>query len=318
MTICLVIVFHLIFTSFAFSKVFFFLSNIILLLMSFFTPELTVGLSLDSVWKQISLILQDTSQYSDRSSNPVVWMISIRPPISNSSNPLTKPLETVPSTLVTIGITVTLIFHSFVRSLAWSKYLTLFSFSLVCWDGKVHYTTVSFFLLLTITKSGLLTGIGWSICISKYQKILSFSFSRIYSNFSAWSNFSLLPNFQRITFRTQSCLVWYSFCVSYLGNRSFCNLQFHLRLPYAWYSNASYQFLFLSSGFCHLATSKSFHVQFPWFISKSIHTVIFLSIFAFYIFSLYIFTNPFTRIGCDTILIFKRRLTVLNSKFSFS
>ena len=43
----------------------------------------------------------------------LVWMVSIRPPIFNYTSPLTNYLETVPSTPVTIGITITLIFKSF-------------------------------------------------------------------------------------------------------------------------------------------------------------------------------------------------------------
>ena len=45
--------------------------------------------------------------------NAIVWMISIRPLISKSSSPCNNPLITVPSEPITIGITVTFIFHSF-------------------------------------------------------------------------------------------------------------------------------------------------------------------------------------------------------------
>ena len=60
-------------------------------------------------------------------------MVSIRPLISNFSSPLSKPLGTVPSEPITIGITVTLMFPSifFFISLSKSKYLFLFSFSLI-------------------------------------------------------------------------------------------------------------------------------------------------------------------------------------------
>ena len=63
--------------------------------------------------------------------NSVVWMVSARPPISNSSSPLTNLWEFVPSVEITIAITVTLMFHSLFSSLARSKYLFLFSFSLI-------------------------------------------------------------------------------------------------------------------------------------------------------------------------------------------
>ena len=42
--------------------------------------------------------------------NPdVIWMVSIRSPISNSSSPFSNPMGTVPSALITIGITVTFV-----------------------------------------------------------------------------------------------------------------------------------------------------------------------------------------------------------------
>ena len=63
--------------------------------------------------------------------NAVIGMVLIRPLISNSFSPFTKPLGTVLSAPITIGITVTLMLHSFLNSLARSKYLSLVSFSLI-------------------------------------------------------------------------------------------------------------------------------------------------------------------------------------------
>ena len=45
--------------------------------------------------------------------NVVVWMVSTRPPTSNSSSPFSNPLVTVPKASITIGIIVTFMFHSF-------------------------------------------------------------------------------------------------------------------------------------------------------------------------------------------------------------
>ena len=42
----------------------------------------------------------------------VFWMVSILPPISNSSSPLSKPMRTVPSPPIISGITVTLMVHN--------------------------------------------------------------------------------------------------------------------------------------------------------------------------------------------------------------
>ncbi len=48
--------------------------------------------------------------------NAVVWMVLIRPQISNSSSTRSKPLETVPSTPITVGITVAFMFNNFLCS----------------------------------------------------------------------------------------------------------------------------------------------------------------------------------------------------------
>ena len=112
--------------------------------------------------------------------NAVVWVVSIRPLISNSSSPCAKPLVTVPSTLITNDITITFIFHSFFSSLAMSWYLSLysFSFSFTLWQRLLLSRFSSFFLLWTITRSGRLTEIIWSVSIWKSQRILCVSFFR--------------------------------------------------------------------------------------------------------------------------------------------
>ena len=75
-----------------------------------------------------------------------------------------------------------------------------------------HYTSSSLFFLLVITWSGLLAGIRWPVCISKFQIILCFRFSGAESDLRAyhlavWSNFNFWHNFQWITFLTQSYLL---------------------------------------------------------------------------------------------------------------
>ena len=93
--------------------------------------------------------------------NAVVWIIFIRPLIFNSSSPLTKPLEIVLSALITIGITVTFMFHSFYTFLIRFKYLShcSFSFILILWSSgtaKPIIRQVLFFLFKIIPGSGLL------------------------------------------------------------------------------------------------------------------------------------------------------------------
>ena len=129
-------------------------------------------------------------------SNAVVWKVSSRPLISNSSSPCTNPLVTILSTLITIGITVTFMFHDFFSSLARSK--DLYLFSLFC--GQPEWQIPQFgrfsFFWLTITRSGRLAEIKWSVGISKTQWNLCATFSRTDSclcmyNVSVWSNLNL-------------------------------------------------------------------------------------------------------------------------------
>ena len=98
--------------------------------------------------------------------NVVIWRILARPSISNSFSSFTKPLGIVPSAPITIGITVTLMFHSFFGSLVRSKYLCLFLFSLIftLWlTGMAKFTIPQvLFFLLTITRSSLLAEVVWS------------------------------------------------------------------------------------------------------------------------------------------------------------
>ena len=88
-------------------------------------------------------------------SNLVVWMISTCSLISKSSSPCINPFVTVPRTLITTGITVTSMFHSFFNSLARSRYLSFFSisFSFTLWSAGAAKSTIRkvlFFLLIII------------------------------------------------------------------------------------------------------------------------------------------------------------------------
>ena len=79
--------------------------------------------------------------------NAVVWMVSTRPVISRTSSPCINFFVSVPRAPITIGITVTFIFHSFqspsnvevfIFFIAFFQFYAVFSF---------------FFLLLIIIKS---------------------------------------------------------------------------------------------------------------------------------------------------------------------
>ena len=140
--------------------------------------------------------------------NAVVWMGSTFPLISKSSSPFNNSLVTVPKAPITIGINLTFILSFFSLSFNFTK-----------WSVRTVKSTILqvlflffflFFFLLTITRSGRLAEIKWSVGISKSQRSLCISFSRrdsglwIYYLF-AWSNFNFLQNSQWITLPTQSC-----------------------------------------------------------------------------------------------------------------
>ena len=78
-------------------------------------------------------------------------MISTFSLISKTFSPTNNPFGIVPTAAITIGITVTFMFHSFFSSLAMSRYLSLFTpflkfYSVFCQDGKVDYSAFSLFL----------------------------------------------------------------------------------------------------------------------------------------------------------------------------
>ena len=78
---------------------------------SFSTPalaEVFIWSLSDSMSAQVSRTLPSILTYLNK---VVVWMVSIRPQISKSSSPWTNHWVTVPNVTLTIGITVTFMFH---------------------------------------------------------------------------------------------------------------------------------------------------------------------------------------------------------------
>ena len=118
----------------------------------------------------------------------------------------------VPRAPITIGITITFMFHSFFNSLVRSRYLSLFtlSFNFTLWSTIPQVLS---FLLIIFIRSGRRAEIRWSVRILKSQRNLYVSFSRtdsrlcIYHLF-VWSNFNFL---QWMTLHTQSCQSFHSF-----------------------------------------------------------------------------------------------------------
>ena len=144
---------------------------------------LACSLSLQSEWQLVSSCYQALLSILADLNNAIVWIVLILALISNSFSPL---FQALPSTLTTIGITVTLTFLSLFHSLARYKYLSIFLlfFILTQWsvvqNCKIHYTVSSFFFffLLITFSSGLLARIRWSSWIPKSYRILQVLFSR--------------------------------------------------------------------------------------------------------------------------------------------
>ena len=76
-----------------------------------------------------------------------------------------------------------------------------------------------FSFLLTITKSGRLAEIRWSVCILKSQRILCISFFKKDSGFFVRSNLKFLHNSQWFAIPTQLYLVLYYLCSNLLPNQ---------------------------------------------------------------------------------------------------
>ena len=114
----------------------------------------------DSRYSYISRTLLSTLAFLN---NSVIWIVSTRDLISNSFIPFTKTLVTVLSTTITIGISVTFMFHTFFIYLDMSRYLSLFSiyFNFTRWCSRTAKSTNRQVLcfVLTITRSGHLTEI---------------------------------------------------------------------------------------------------------------------------------------------------------------
>ena len=108
-------------------------------------------------------------------------LVSIHPPISNSPSFLSNPIG------YRFKQTNFIWYHCHPHitqfpftSLARSKYLFMcspsFIFTVVRWNSKIHLTKSYLSILVISTRSDLLAGIRWSICISKSQRYLRIIF----------------------------------------------------------------------------------------------------------------------------------------------
>ena len=159
--------------------IFIFLSSCLVVSASLgvFTPALACDLSLEWYWisRTILSILVNLSK-------TLVWVVLILTLISISYSPFSKLLGTVRAhqlQLVLLWLSCSTAF-----SVLWQcpGIYILFRFLLFSLWGPPEWhnqqdSKLSFFLFVISTKSGLLAGIRWSVCISKYQRILCVSFS---------------------------------------------------------------------------------------------------------------------------------------------
>ena len=151
----------------------------------------------------------------------LVWIVSTRLFISNSSSPCTNPLLTIPRVSITIGITIIFMFHSFFNSLASSK---CFLSILLCGQpgqkspkfGKLSVLGLGFFFIDLVVWPRLddpFESQNPSVVCASHSlgQILGCTYT-----ICSLSNFNFLHSSRWITLPTQSCLVLYSFCANLL------------------------------------------------------------------------------------------------------
>ena len=167
---------------------------LLLILESFFTPAIADGFSL---WQQVfqvsrtllSILVNLNNAVAPRWFLLVLWFLNLWVLLPNLWG-------IVLSAPITIGITATFMFHSFFVVL-WPGLRNYLSFHFLLFFSLWSTSTVNScaHFLLTMTKSGRLAEIRWTICILKSQKFVCISFSwtdsglHIYHLF-AWSNFT--------------------------------------------------------------------------------------------------------------------------------
>ena len=171
----------------------------------------------DSKSPQVSRTLPDILVDLD---NAVVWEVFTCLLIFQ---PFYQNFGIVPNLKITIGISITFIFHSFISSLARSTVIIssfIFSnfYSMVFRNCKIHYSTGSFFsfsffiLFYFILFFWLSLGrFTWpclrDLLVSKNPREFCAPYSPWWILFFPWSNFNFFHNVQWINFPTKSCLV---------------------------------------------------------------------------------------------------------------
>ena len=116
----------------------------------------------ETEWQQVSRTLLSILAVLN---NALVWIVSTRPLIFESSSSSSKAFEIERRALITIGFIITFMFHCFLCSLARPKYLyfLLLSFSFTLWPGISVFVGYLLWkpLLYNERSSTILTIVGW-------------------------------------------------------------------------------------------------------------------------------------------------------------
>ena len=162
----------------------------------FFTAVLTGSFSLKSKWQQISSGFQDSSKYSNWSYeccglDGLIFFSDLQF--------LQSPFQVQQLQLVSLSPSCFTTFSALKQdpSICLFFYFLLFS---LCGPLEQQNPLYDIPFFLINTRSSLLAGIGWSVCIWKFQRILSVSFTKTKSglciyHLSVWPIFNLLHNF---------------------------------------------------------------------------------------------------------------------------
>ena len=158
--------------------------------------------------------------------NAVVWMVVLRPLIFNSSSifcslwGMFQVHQLLSVSPLPICFTTSSVLWQSLSTYLYFRFLW-FSFCDPLGQQNPLDGKFSFFEEVIITRSRLLTGIRWSVCIAKSQRDLCVSFFKRNSSLCIYhlvveSNFNFLPNSKWINFSTETCPVLYFFSTNLL------------------------------------------------------------------------------------------------------
>ena len=185
---------------------------------------------------------QDSSEFSIH--NDVVCIVSFFILIFNPSGLFSKTLGTVPNAPTKI-ITNTFMFHMSLSSLVRYRYLFIFpSFIFTLCATVIVNRWIIFFFVLINPRTGFLTGIIGSVCISKSKRILCVSFSSKKFGLSTYyllvmSNLNLLHQMNHLSHPVMPSLILF-FCIVH-SLIKWLTVYLNLHITNTYFSVAFYQ-----------------------------------------------------------------------------